>query len=555
MERFMLLGGGPAAADIMDGVDTTWNRIPGGEVIGRLASAALDGFNPANPSGTVPALVQIRRELAKLPSSPLLAEKRVLLDSLIQSCLGLSVESTVSQAEVLAGEALRLHHVARQSSPLSVRWIETRYPAGSAAATGTRVLAANATVTRDGTYTLPVATPPSQPYWLREPAAPGLYTVADVSLIGRPENPPVVPIEHLFEVNGERFVVADRPVARERGVTREMVVLAPVSLALEPAVAVLRPGGAREVSVRVVAARAQESGSVRLEAPAGWTVSPGAQSFSLAQPGDTARVRFSVRAPAQTAEGVVRAVAQVDGGTSSQQRVELVYAHLPLQVLQPDAALRVVSVQLETRGQRVGYLPGAGDDVPDALRQMGYDVTELTAADLTPERLARFDAVVLGIRVANVRNDLEAVRSSLAAYANAGGTVIEQYNQTGRTGNAALAPYPVTLSRDRVTEEDAAVTFLAPDHPVLNSPNRITVADFTGWVQEQGTYYAGQWDDRFTPILASGDTGEQPLRGGLLVAPYGQGYWVYTGLAFFRQLPAGVPGAYRLFANLIALGN
>jgi hypothetical protein len=193
--------------------------------------------------------------------------------------------------------------------------------------------------------------------------------------------------------------------------------------------------------------------------------------------------------------------------------------------------------------------------VADGLAQMGYTVTQLTGADLTPEKLRGLDAVVIGIRAFNVRTDLAANLPALFAYVEAGGNVIEQYNRPDGLQNAQLAPYPLRLSGDRVTDETAKMTFLVPDHPALNTPNKITDADFAGWVQERGIYYPNQWDEHFTPILACSDPGEAPLQGGLLIAHDGKGYFVYTSLVFFRQLPAGNPGAYRLFANLVSLGK
>ena len=187
---------------------------------------------------------------------------------------------------------------------------------------------------------------------------------------------------------------------------------------------------------------------------------------------------------------------------------------------------------------------------------MGYKVTTLTGDDLTTNRLKEFDAVVIGVRAFNVRTDLVSHLPALFAYAKAGGNVIEQYNRPGRDLQTdQFTPYHLQLSNDRVTDETAAMTFLTPDHPVLNTPNKITSADFDGWIQERGIYYPNEWDDHFTPILACSDPGEAPLKGGLLVAKYGKGYFVYTGLVFFRQLPDGVPGAYRLFANLVSLGK
>jgi hypothetical protein len=187
---------------------------------------------------------------------------------------------------------------------------------------------------------------------------------------------------------------------------------------------------------------------------------------------------------------------------------------------------------------------------------MGYEVTLLDVADLTTNRLKEFDAVVIGVRAFNVRSDLAAKMPVLFAFVASGGNLIEQYNRPGNDAKTEnLAPYSLHLSNDRVTDETAPVTFLAPDHPVLNTPNKITSADFDGWIQERGIYFPNQWDEHFTPILACGDPGEPPLKGSLLVAQYGKGHFIYTGLVFFRELPAGVPGAYRLFANLISLGK
>ena len=208
----------------------------------------------------------------------------------------------------------------------------------------------------------------------------------------------------------------------------------------------------------------------------------------------------------------------------------------------------------------MGYLPGAGDSTVASLEEMGYTVTTLTDADLTAEKLKGLDAVVVGVRAFNTRADLASHLPGLFAYVEAGGTVVEQYNTPNGLLAPQLAPYELKLSRDlphfRVTDEKSAVTLLVPDHPVFNVPNRIGPADFDGWVQERGLDFASEWDaGHLVPLLACSDPGEAPLKGGLLVAQYGRGYFVYTGLSFFRQLPAGVPGAYRLFANLVSLGK
>jgi len=309
------------------------------------------------------------------------------------------------------------------------------------------------------------------------------------------------------------------------------------------------------VELEITAYRADAAGEAHLLMPAGWKVTPAFQPFRLAAVGGRVRLKFTVTAPAQPAAADIAAEVEIGGRRYATQRVEIHYAHVPVQLLQSPARLKVVDLELAIRGRRIGYVPGAGDNVAESLEEMGYTVVRLTGADLVPQRLKDLDAVVIGIRAFNVRTDLAPQLPALFAYAEAGGTVVVQYNNPNNLSAPALAPYDLKISGERVTDERAPVTFLVPDHPALNIPNKITSADFEGWVQERGLYFPSQWDAHFTPILACNDPGEQPKQGSLLVARYGRGYFVYTGLAFFRQLPAGVPGAYRLFANLVSLGK
>jgi hypothetical protein len=264
---------------------------------------------------------------------------------------------------------------------------------------------------------------------------------------------------------------------------------------------------------------------------------------------------FTVSAPGKAATADITARAHVGDRAWSSQRVVLRHEHIPVQLLQPEAKLKALALDLAVKGQRVGYIAGAGDRVAESLQEMGYQVTRLDGADLTGEKLHGLGAVVIGVRAFNVREDLADHLSALFDYVQAGGTIVAQYNRPNGLRTTRLAPFSLRLSDARVTDENAPVTFLAPDHPALTTPNKITAADMEGWVQERGIYFPTQWDAHFTPIIASADPGEKPLQGGLLVAPHGKGYFVYTGLVFFRQLPAGVPGAYRLFANLVSLGQ
>ena len=560
-ESFENLDGEPATNDILDGVDTTWNRVPGGTEIGKLADAVIDKFNPGNPSASVPALLELRSQLTALPTTdPLVIEKRAQLDRILQACLGLEVETVIPQAEVVPGESLKMRHSVIVRSNVPVRWLGARYPVTGSGITNAVELRPDQPALLDSVQTLPASTPLTQPYWLREEGTPGMFRVDDPTLIGRPENPPLFPVEQIFEVGGQRLVVPDEPVQlvaaqTEAQARRRLDVIPPVSLSFGSEVELFVPGKSRPVEVEITAYRAGVAGTVQLEAPTGWKVAPAKQSFHLAAIGDHVRLKFTVTAPPQSTTARIIASAEIGGVRYCNQRVEINYPHIPLQLLQPPASLKAVSLDLAIRGRKVGYLPGAGDSVADSLKQMGYAVTTLTDADLTPERLHGLDAVVIGVRAFNVRTNLAAQLPGLFAYVEAGGTVVAQYNRPENSRTLKLAPYDLHLSGDRVTDKNATVTFLAPDNPVLNTPNKITNADFAGWVQERGIYFPNQWDEHFMPILACSDPGEAPLKGGLLVASYGKGHFVYTGLVFFRQLPAGVPGAYRLFANLVSLGK
>ncbi len=563
-ESFKLLAGEPAENDIMDGVDTTWGRVPGGAEIGALADGVIARFDPKDPSESVPALLALKGRLAKLAGDPVVEEKRRQLDRILQACLGLSVETVVSQRDIVPGEPLGLTTTAEVASGTPVRWEAVRYPGlGREARTG-KDLGPKIPALCSTSRTLPRDTPLSEPYWLRDDGTPGMFRVDDAALIGLPENPPPIPVENIFTVGGQTLVVsgeagfvASDPVKGE--VRLRPDVIPPVSVSFASAVELLSPGSERSVAVDVVSARPDAAGVLRLEAPAGWRVAPAARDFHLRAVGAKVRLAFTVTAPAAPESATLTARADIGRAHYGNERISITYGHIPPQLLQPPARLKAVSLDLKIRGRKVGYLPGAGDSTAASLEEMGFSVTPLTGADLTADGLKGLDAVVIGVRAFGTRTDLAPRLPALFAYVEAGGTVIEQYN-TPSNPQAQLAPYELKLSRDlphyRVTDENAPVTLLVPDHPVFETPNRIGPADFSGWVQERGLDFASEWDTgHFTALLACSDAGEAPLKGGLLVARHGRGYFVYTGLSFFRQLPAGVPGAYRLFANLVSIGK
>ena len=557
LQPFVLMAGDSARVDIFEGIDTTWARVPGGAAVERLVGAAMDKFDLVDPSKSVVALLEIHRVVASLGNDPLVVEKKALLDKIILDCAGVTARTTIANAEVVPGEPLILTSSFRESSAVPVTLVKVRSPQGDA---GRAQLIRLDGPTVSWSHTLPANSRLTQPYWLRHDGTAGMFRVDDPSLIGLPENLPAFPIRYVFDLAGQQIELADEPVQVVldplRGESaRRIDVIPAASLNFATDVGVFRPGATKDVAVEVIANRDNPAGAVALDAPAGWAVVPASLPVRAAKVGDRAKYAFSITAPRASTTVNIGAHVTVGGKTWNTSRGAIDYAHIPRQILQPVATYKAVSVDLATRGKNIAYIPGAGDDVPQALEQMGYAVKQIAAKDVTEAALKGFDAVVIGVRASNTSADLGAAMPALTSFAESGGTVIEQYNQNGGLKNSVLGPYPLTLGGDRVTDENSTVTFLAPDHPALNVPNKITPADFDGWVQERGIYFPNQWDARYTPILAMSDAREAPLNGSLLVAKVGKGYFAYTGLVFFRELPAGVPGAYRLFANLVSLGK
>jgi hypothetical protein len=343
------------------------------------------------------------------------------------------------------------------------------------------------------------------------------------------------------------------PVAGE--LRRRLVIAPPVFVKVADNVLVFANNRPKPVSVHVTAATGPVKGEVKLAVPEGWEVYPASVPIDLKGANADTAAAFTVKPPEQSSEGILRAIVSTDGGDYSFERVRISYPHIGVQTLMPQAEVRLVRDDIRKKGDRIGYIPGAGDDIPESLQQIGYSVKILSESDITASNLAQFSAVVLGIRAYNTQDRISNWWPELFAYVKAGGVVIAQYNTLADLKTEQLGPYPLEISRDRVTDENAEVRILAPNHPLMTSPNKITSNDFEGWVQERGLYFPKNWDPAWIPILSCNDPKEKPLDGGLLVAKLGKGYFIYTSYSWFRQLPAGVPGAYRLFANMLSLGK
>ena len=423
---------------------------------------------------------------------------------------------------------------------------------------------------------VPADAGPSRRYYLREPRVGDIYAWPDEpALRGLPQDPPLLTGGARFELVMEggptgsptRMQLASDGEARYYGVdpaqgefTKPLLVVPAVSVTVAPGQAVWPLGdtGARTVAVRVRnEARAGFTGELALVGP-GWSVAPASVPVELGAPGTERTYTLTVAPEAGRGVGRdrLRATVTAADGRSWSERVDLIdYPHIERAAQFHPAELRTSIFPVTVpEGRRIGYIMGTGDSGPEALVSLGFEVEPLGPADVLAGDFARFDVLVLGVRAYEAREDLAAANEAVLDFARAGGTVVVQYNQYAFPASGH-APYPVSITRphDRITDENAAVTFLRPAAPVLNTPNRITDADFEGWRQERGLYMLNTWDPAFTPILSMADPGEAPKEGALLIAPLGEGVYIYTGLALFRQFGEGVPGAYRLFANLVSL--
>jgi hypothetical protein len=314
----------------------------------------------------------------------------------------------------------------------------------------------------------------------------------------------------------------------------------------------------RNVEVLLTGNISRVAGGIGLQIPEGWRVEPEARRFQMVESGEEVALTFRITPPASPARGEVRAVASLDGRKISVGTEVISYPDLPTQTVFPPARAELVRADIRVLAKKVGYVMGAGDEMPQSLRQLGCEVTLLGPGDLARGDLGRFDAIVTGVRAFNVRPDLRANFQPLMDYVHNGGTLVVQYNVLSfrrRPALGKIGPFPLRVGRGRVSVEEAPVTFTNPHHPLHESPNKVTEADFRGWVQERGLYFAAQWDPQYETLFESHDPGEKPLAGGTLFARYGNGAYVFTAYSWFRQLPAGVPGAFRIFANLLSAGK
>ncbi|HYG01931.1 MAG TPA: PIG-L family deacetylase [Chryseosolibacter sp.] len=551
--------GEKATDDIFEGINTSWSRLDGGDIVGMLVTKTIDEFKINNPSASIPSLIEIRKAIAKLPDSVWKRRKLAEVDQLLLDCSGLFLEAVSGNFQGVAGDQINLTMDLLNRSNEEITVSKITVPNLAWDTTATLDLNYNEKVSFKIKKALLKDLPNTEPYWLRAEHALGLFDVRDESNIGLAENPPSLKATFTVHINGET-IDFERPIIykwtdRVKGeLWRPFTVVPDLFVNASESVMIFsnQPSKQLNVVLRSNASRTL-TGSLKLILPSGWKSAPETSAFEMQREGDEIIRTFEIIPPDNQSVGNVMVIAEIDNEVFSESVKYIMYDHIPTQTLMPRAEVQVVKLDMKKAGNLVAYIDGAGDEIPAALRSIGYEVWQMKNEEITLENLRKADAVIFGIRALNTNTRLRYFMSDVLTYAKQGGTVIMQYNTSNGLQLDNFSPFPLTLGRDRVTDENAEVRILKPDHPVFNYPNKITTEDFNGWVQERGLYFPSTWGKEFETLLSMNDPKESSKEGSLLIAPYGDGYFIYTGLSFFRQLPAGVPGAYKLFANLVSL--
>jgi LmbE family N-acetylglucosaminyl deacetylase len=563
-EYFKLLKGDAVKTDLFENLNLSWTRFDVTAKLDKQISDCVQQFDLQAPEKSVPALTQIYTTLKSIPDTDAAVrywkkQKLKETEQLLLSCSGLWLEALTSDFTGIPGAEITINAqlIARNNVPVQLNKLSFL------AQTDTfpkLTLNTNELYTFRHREKLPASLAYSSPYWLNETHEPGLYKVRQQHLIGIPENESSTTVLFDLTVQGlnlqiERKLVYKYTDPVKGEIYRPFELLPPATVNISEKVIVFSEAKPKTLQFIVKANTSAVNGTLELKANQGWTINVPHPEFNLSGKGDEALIEATIVPGKNAYAGDLSASLTIAGKqyTKSIQRIE--YDHIPYQFILTDAKAKLVNIDLKKTGNSIGYIPGAGDDVPACLKQIGYQVTILSDELLSKEDLSKYDAIVSGIRAYNTNERLQVHYTKLMEYVKNGGNLIVQYNTNSRVGpvQAKIGPYPFTISRDRVTDEKAEVRISNEKSAVLHFPNSIDKKDFEGWIQERGIYFATDLDKNYETVFSMNDPGEKASEGSLIISKYGKGNFVYTGLVFFRELPAGVPGAYRLFVNLLSL--
>lgn len=546
--------GGMPKDNVFEGIDTTWNRVKNGKVIGDFISEIIDSYDFKNPSNSISDLLKVYEMIQELEDGHWKKVKIEEVKELILACAGLYLEAVASTETAVGGELINIQiEATNRSNESFVLNSVMNYEFNEN-------LKFNQSFITSISYEIPRNSALTSPYWINEKPELGMYDVDDFNLIGLPESPNAVTIDFTLEI-AEKKLVYNRPLVYKFndpvvGESYKPFSIVPkVSTNFTEKVVVFNDEKPKRIAVKVQGFEDEMKMDLSLKIPENWRVSPQVKNIFLSKKGDEKTFWFEVFPPKIQSVGEISPIVKYENEIYDKELIVVKYHHIPEQKVLLTGSAKIVKIDIQKNGEKIAYIEGAGDALPESLRQIGYEVVLLEPQEITLTKLKEFDAVVLGVRAFNVVPELAYKNKVLFEYVEQGGNVLVQYNTNHALVTEEISPLPLKLSRLRITEENSKVKLLNPKHRALSFPNKITEKDFEDWVQERGLYFPNQWDEKFEPLFSMRDSGEEEVNGSVLILPYGKGNYVYTGLSFFRELPAGVPGAYRLIANLLSLKN
>ena len=556
-ESFKPTGGAAPVNDLMDDITLSWKRVSGGEEIEKKINDLINSFDLLHPEKSVEGLVNLYKAIDALNDSYWKNQKLKEVKELIAQCSGLFIDATTTEQFAVQTDSIKINF--SFNNRLGVDAILQKIQVDDFDSSFSQPLEKNKNLNFGKTFYVPASKAITQPYWLENKMEEGYFNVADVKKIGQPDVDASYNVLIGVKILGETFPFSRSvkykftdPVKGE--LYEPVVVLPPFDVSLKEKVAVLSGGFGNWVSQVAVKAY-KDVKDISINAYMQLFPMP----FSLSKNQTKEVTVFADKNIETYSKPSILKYHVTYGKDSTPARTakKIHYDHIPYIHYFEDVVVEAVFMDMKIYGKKIGYIVGAGDKVPNALDQMGYDVTLLTDKELSRNNLKQFDAIISGVRAYNTNEWLNKYYDKLMKYVNDGGNYIVQYNTSNFISSIKnkIGPYDFTISRTRITDENAFVNFLKPEHPVLNFPNKINTEDFKGWVQERSIYHAEKWDKNFETIFSMNDPGEKADEGSLIISKYGKGYFTYTGIVFFRELPAGVPGAYRLLANLIALNR
>ncbi|HTM93045.1 MAG TPA: PIG-L family deacetylase [Flavisolibacter sp.] len=561
LEYFRTTGGSAPTKDLFEDVDVSWKRVNGGEKVQKLIDDAMASFDFSAPQKSLPALVKIYNAIGGISDRYWREQKQAEVKSLIEQASGLWMECFTNENYIAQGDSLRLNFSINDRLGIGAKLEFVRVENFDSSFRVTLVPNRNVNFTK--TIKAAPSMPVSQPYWLQKRMEEGHFNVSNQQLIGQPDIEPSFKALFDLTIAGQEFffekIVKYKYVDQVRGEQNQPVTVVPRALVYtNPELVLLKKteNEKKSFTVQIVANTNIDYKKEQVYAEIG-TKDVVSLKDSNGRVAKNATQQFQVSVDPKSIDDIEKVIPSVRFDSSALNYMALAtvkYEHIPFINYFYTDWVKLVPIDLKIYNKRIGYIVGAGDKIPEALEEMGYDVTLLTEKELARNNLQQYDAIITGVRAFNTNDWMNKYYDKLMKYVENGGNYIVQYSQANNI-RGKMGPYNFSVVNKRITDENAAVTFLKPEHPVLNFPNKITQEDFKDWVQERSIYHADRFDSNFQTILRMNDPGEQPDDGALVIAKYGKGYFTYTGLVFFRELPSGVPGAYRLLANIIALNR